>query len=122
MDEVERQKAIAWAKKEAATRDVHLHFPDREKGEPSATQKQLDYIRHLSPGIDGETLVALGKWQASALIDEIKYQQDKMSQDLADEYFIKKEQPKETEGRNVTGGAVVILIVIVLLVVAALNR
>jgi len=92
MDEEERRRAFAWAQNEAAKRTVNFHFPDREPREPNATIKQREYVRHLLPGVDEKVLASLGKWQASGLIDEVKYQQDKMTQQLLDEWLNKKQK------------------------------
>jgi hypothetical protein len=43
-------------------------MPAREPGEPAATSKQRDFIRHLTR-IPASELHQLGKWQASWMID-----------------------------------------------------
>ena len=87
MDE-KLKKAVEWAKKQQ--KEITLSPPDREPGEEDLTQKQLDYIRHLVPDIDLDFVRSLGKWQASAIIDEIKYQKEKFTEELIDESTQKK--------------------------------
>ena len=47
------------------------NIPDREPNEEPATEKQLDFLRHLAT-FDESFLQTLGKWQASFLIDKVK--------------------------------------------------
>ncbi|MFV0337345.1 MAG: hypothetical protein ACK5LK_03775 [Chthoniobacterales bacterium] len=59
--------------------------------------KQLQYIRSLVKNIDEAQLAELGCWQASALIEDIKIEQDVFSQELAEEY-VEKHLPKQSSG------------------------
>lgn len=95
MEDDEREQALAWANKEIAKQPHEFSYPDRERREPDATVKQLDYLRHLLPGIDEKILSSLGKWQASALIDEAKYQSSKMSEQLGEEWVEKQNRKKQ---------------------------
>ena len=52
-----------------------MQIPDREPGEQPATDKQIDYLRHLAD-FDEAELAKLGKWQASALIDQLTEARD----------------------------------------------
>ncbi len=103
LEDEEREQALAWMEKEAAKRFHNYSYPDRESREPNATTKQLEYIRHLLPGIDEKVLASLGKWQASGLIDEIKYQKQRMTQELFDEWEEKqhkKQHKKQKRARE----------------------
>ena len=73
-------------------RTATISIPDREKDEDPITKNQLRYIRNLSPGIEVEGgLENLGKWQASAIIDQIKEQKEKLETDIEGGYLnIKK--------------------------------
>ena len=54
---------------------IHFNIPDRRPYEPSATMKQKDFLWGL--GVQDQALLeALGKWQASAMIDQIKQKQN----------------------------------------------
>ena len=70
MNRREMKKMEQWAAKQSTSKNFEL--ADREPGEPPATKRQIEYIRHLVRSIDEKQLMRLGKWQASALIDEIK--------------------------------------------------
>ncbi|MEI6654158.1 MAG: hypothetical protein WCP45_05265 [Verrucomicrobiota bacterium] len=59
------------AKAKISIKDV----PPRERGEESATEKQLDYLRRLTK-LNESDLARLGKWQASNLIDIAKMMRD----------------------------------------------
>lgn len=55
---------------------VKFQLPDRRPYEPKATKKQKDLLWAL--GVQDVTfLEALGKWQAVAMIDQIKAKQNK---------------------------------------------
>ena len=88
MNEDERKKATEWIKKQS--KQMETEIPDRQPGEPPATQKQKDYIRALVLEIDEKQLDSLGKWQASAFIDEIKYQKKVFTDEKAKEYMAQK--------------------------------
>lgn len=49
-----------------------LQIPPRGRGERGVTEKQVEYLLHLAPEIPELEIRRLGKWQASALIDQIK--------------------------------------------------
>jgi hypothetical protein len=55
---------------------LDLDVPDRQGDEEDATDKQKAYIKALCREVGGSipatTLKVLGKWQASALIDELQ--------------------------------------------------
>ncbi len=67
-----------------AYRSLNLDIPEREEDEEPATEKQLAYIRHLAPGTKPEHggLEDLGKWQASAIIDQIKEEKEQFESDV----------------------------------------
>lgn len=69
---------------ETIRRSVSIEIPDKEKNEAPATQKQIDYIHHLTPEIEksGIDLSGLGKWQASTLIDQILGSQNQLNEDI----------------------------------------
>ena len=52
-------------------------IPPREPNEGPATEKQLDYLRHLARFRESE-IQGLGKWQASYLIDRAKALRDEI--------------------------------------------
>jgi hypothetical protein len=84
MNSKELREAERWAKQQA--KEVRFDLPDRQPGEEPATQKQLQYIRALVRTIDETELAKLGKWQASALIDQIKSEKDTFTQEAVEEY------------------------------------
>ena len=77
------KKTKEWLEKQK--KEFTFTAPDREPGEEDLTQKQLDYIRHLAPGVDLNFVRTLGKWQASAMIEELKYQKEKFTDELVAE-------------------------------------
>jgi hypothetical protein len=81
----ERREAMAWANKQ--TTQVNLDIPVRMPDEEPATKKQKDYIRSLVLEIDEQQVNSLGKWQASALIDQIKIQKEIFTDEKAQEYL-----------------------------------
>jgi hypothetical protein len=78
---------------------VAVDLPEREEDEEPATAKQLAYIRHLAPDIELKhgSLQDLGKWQASALIDQIKEEKEELEWDI-------EQQAWEREERRTRGG------------------
>ncbi len=54
---------------------IEINIPDMEEDEPSMTEKQDQFIQRLLGDIEGQDLKLktnhLGKWQASALIDQL---------------------------------------------------
>ncbi len=64
-------------------RKVSIEIPDREENEDPITNNQIRYIRKLGPDIKIKGgLENLGKWQASAIIDQIKQQQERLENDI----------------------------------------
>ncbi len=55
---------------------THFQLPDRRPYEPKATKKQKDFLWALGVQ-DVPFLESLGKWQAVAMIDQIKAKQSK---------------------------------------------
>ncbi|MGJ8642189.1 MAG: hypothetical protein ACSHX9_02175 [Luteolibacter sp.] len=51
------------------------YISEKEEGEESITDKQIDYIIHLT-GCKSKDIEHLGKWQASELLDEIIDERD----------------------------------------------
>lgn len=76
--------AVEWARKQS--KKLSVDIPDRKPGEEPATQKQKDYIRALVISIDEQQLNGLGKWQASALIEQIKTEKKSFTNELVSEY------------------------------------
>lgn len=68
---------------------IALQFPEREPDEPDLTDKQLDYIRDLLDDMGGTwlsegQLLALGRRQASSVIDQLIEYRDRL-EDLIEE-------------------------------------
>jgi hypothetical protein len=64
-------------------RNIRIDIPDRQNDEDPITNNQLNYIRRLAPNlIDNKEMEHLGKWQAAALIDQIKDQQAQLEDDI----------------------------------------
>lgn len=65
-------------------RRVSIQIPDKIKNEDPITDNQLEYIKALAPDfrIEGG-LENLGKWQASAIISQIKEKQEDLKYDTA---------------------------------------
>lgn len=76
--------AVEWARRQS--KNLSVDIPDRQPGEEPATQKQKDYIRALVISIEEAQLNGLGKWQASALIDQIKTEKKSFTNELVSEY------------------------------------
>lgn len=73
-----------WAKQQRKT--VGFDVPDKQPYEQPATKKQLDYIRSMLRGADENVLRGLGKWQASALLDQIKTERGIFTEEKLGEY------------------------------------
>jgi len=72
-------------------KEVSFSLPDREHDEDPITKNQLRYIKKLAPGIEIDGgLENLGKWQASAVIDYIKEQQEVLEDDIAEGKYDKR--------------------------------
>jgi len=79
MPRIKQSKRSGWV-----SRKVSIQIPDREENEDPITNNQLIYIRKLAPGIKIKGgLESLGKWQASAVIGQIKEQQETLEDALA---------------------------------------
>jgi len=66
-------------------RSVSIDIPDREKDEDPITKNQLMYIKKLAPGIKLKGgLRNLGKWQASAVIEQLKEKREELEYDVAE--------------------------------------
>ena len=71
-------------KRGMVSRKVSIEIPDREENEDPITNNQIRYIRKLAPDIKiREGLENLGKWQASAIIEQIKKQKERLENDIA---------------------------------------
>jgi len=67
------------------SRKVSIDIPDKEENEDQITNNQIRYIRNLAPDIKiNGGLESLGKWQASAIIDQIKEQKEGLERDIAE--------------------------------------
>jgi hypothetical protein len=64
-------------------RKFTINIPDREPDDTHpATEDQVRYLRKLADWKDPSVLTGLGKWQASALIDQIKDAKDDFQSEL----------------------------------------
>ena len=84
MKDKEKEKAVEWAKRQRKKGSIDI--PERERDEEPINEKQIKYIIHLAPNVDIEEVKKLGKWQASAIIDDIKSQQDQFTDEMTDKY------------------------------------
>lgn len=65
-------------------REISIEIPDKEENEDQITNNQIRYIRKLAPDIKIKGgLENLGKWQASAIIEQIKEHQERLERDIA---------------------------------------
>ena len=65
-------------------REISIEIPDKEENEDQITNNQIRYIRKLAPDIKIKGgLENLGKWQASAIIEQIKEYQEALERDIA---------------------------------------
>jgi len=103
-----------------AHRRLKLDVPERQKDEEPATEKQLAYIRHLAPGAKSEhgELEDLGKWQASALIDQIKEEKERFELDVEEEIW---EEQEQDEKEGITGRQIFWAVVLAFLMLAVLS-
>jgi hypothetical protein len=66
------------------SRKVSIQIPDRRRNEDPITDNQLEYIKTLAPDFRLEDgLESLGKWQASAIITQIKEKLGDLKYDIA---------------------------------------
>jgi hypothetical protein len=64
-------------------RQVSIDIPDKRKSEDPITDNQLEYIKALAPDFRFEGgLENLGKWQASAIITQIKEKRENLKYDI----------------------------------------
>jgi hypothetical protein len=85
---------------------VSLEVPDKEPGEEPATEKQIAYLKRLADSV--QLPADLGKWQASALIDQLKRAKGEFQRDV------------DEGGKGI--GCLVIVVGGVLLIVALIAR
>lgn len=90
MDSAAMEKALKWGAKQEET--FHLEVPDKDPGEPRATQKQIDCIRALVRDIHGLDFDSLGTKQASAIIAAIKAEKDRFTKQKVEEYAGKRKR------------------------------
>ena len=74
MNKREVQKELEWAKKQS--KFVNFTLPEREPGEPPATEAQIRYIKTMSKDLDEGEIRKFGKKQVSSLIDQIKLERE----------------------------------------------
>jgi len=101
-----------------AHRRLKLDVPERQKDEEPATEKQLAYIRHLAAGAKPEhSEEDLGKWQAWALIDQIKEEKERFETDVDEEIWEEQEQDEKEgiTGRQIFWAVVLALVMLVVL-------
>ena len=87
---IHMDKALEWVSRQEGI--FRIEVPDREEGEAPATQKQIESIRDLVKGIQGVDFDALGKKQASTLIDAIKAEKDRFTERKIQEYLTKQKR------------------------------
>jgi len=64
-------------------RQLKIAIPDREPNDTHpATENQIRYLQKLADWEDPSVLTGLGKWQASALIDQLKDSKDDYQSEL----------------------------------------
>ena len=80
MNKREVQKELEWAKKQSKL--VNFTLPEREPGEPPATEAQIRHIKTMSKDLDEDMIRKLGTKQVSALIDQIKGERDVFTDEL----------------------------------------
>ena len=80
MNKREMQRELEWAKKQS--KEMKFTLPEREPGEPPATETQIRYIKTMSKDLDEGEIRKLGKKQVSALIDQIKGERDVFTDEL----------------------------------------
>lgn len=87
-------------------------IPPRERGDDDATAKQREFIRQLVKrnGISGYKVKSLGKWQASAIIDQLQAIDNERAQTIHVE-----QTPAAKSGCGC--GAVALLLIVPLVVV-----
>lgn len=77
------------------SRKVSIEIPDKEENEDQITNNQIRYIRNLAPDIKiNGGLESLGKWQASAIIGQIKEQKEGLERDIDRGKIHKGRKPK----------------------------
>jgi len=80
MNKREMQKELEWAKKQSKL--VNFTLPERDPGEPPATEAQIRYIKTMSKDLDEGEIRKFGKKQVSALIDQIKGERDVFTDEM----------------------------------------
>ena len=105
MDRKELEKATEWAKKQS--KEVKIDLPEREPGEPPATQTQIRYVKSMSKDMDEEEIRKLGTKQVASLIEQLKHEQEMFTNELV---------AKTVERQQKSGCLGTILAVVALLV------
>jgi hypothetical protein len=85
----EKRGAAKWSASQQKT--FHIELPDRQPGEPDATQRQLNYIRSMA-SIDEGVLVKLGRSQASAAIKLLKQERAALNSETSEGYVAVKKR------------------------------
>ena len=80
MDRKELRQELEWAKKQS--KEVKIDLPEREPGEPPATQTQIRYVQSMSKDMDEEEIRKLGTKQVAALIQQLKLEQEMFTNEL----------------------------------------
>jgi hypothetical protein len=83
MDKKELQQELEWAKKQSKA--VKIDLPEREPGEPPATQTQIRYVQSMSKDMNEEEIRKLGTKQAASLIEQLKLEQEMFTKELVAE-------------------------------------
>jgi hypothetical protein len=80
MNKREIERELEWAKKQS--KEMKFTLPEREPGEPPATETQIRHIKTMSKDLDEDTIRKLGTKQVVSLIDQIKLERDVFTDEL----------------------------------------
>jgi hypothetical protein len=80
MNKREMQRELEWAKKQSKL--VNFTLPEREPGEPPATEAQIRYIKTMSKDLNEGEIRKLGTKQVSSLIDQIKLEREMFTDEM----------------------------------------
>jgi len=83
MDQKELKQELEWAKRQS--KEVKIDLPEREPGEPPATQTQIRYVKSMSKDMDEEEIRKLGTKQVASLIEQLKLEQEMFTNELVAE-------------------------------------
>lgn len=116
MDASEWANALDWIHQQTAT--SRFSIPDPIPGDEPASPKQIVYIRSLVQHIDENALQGLTKHQAISVIEQIRIEKKKFSEQKAVEYVAMHAR----QGRQSSGLAIIAIIIIAVIIAFALLR